>query len=148
MDWKAFLLGKPFRKFDPRQYLEFRLFHDFSTGIIDQWMTHMIDTVHLLTGAKTPRSPRGGAVGQRSARSPLPEGMLGRGGCQRAAPMACVASISLRGAAARRRQAVSEMQATHPGRRASGSARLPEAAHAPKQQPPRFSRAATPAPVL
>jgi predicted dehydrogenase len=56
VDWKAFLMGKPMRKFDPRQYLEFRLFHDFSSGIIDQWMTHMIDTVHLLTGATFPRS--------------------------------------------------------------------------------------------
>lgn len=56
VDWRAFLMGKPFRPFDPRQYLEFRLFHDFSTGIIDQWMTHMIDTVHMLTGATFPRS--------------------------------------------------------------------------------------------
>jgi predicted dehydrogenase len=56
VDWKAFLMGRAERKFDARQYLEFRLFHDFSTGIIDQWMTHMIDTVHLLTGAKFPRS--------------------------------------------------------------------------------------------
>lgn len=55
-DWKAFLMGKPDRKFDPRQYLEFRLFHDFSFGIIDQWMTHMIDTVHFLTGATFPTS--------------------------------------------------------------------------------------------
>jgi predicted dehydrogenase len=56
VDWKAFLMGKPFRKFDARQYLEFRLFRDFSSGIIDQWMTHMIDTVHWLTGATFPRS--------------------------------------------------------------------------------------------
>jgi predicted dehydrogenase len=55
-DWKAFLMGRPERKFDARQYLEFRLFHDFSTGIIDQWMTHMIDTVHMLTGATFPKS--------------------------------------------------------------------------------------------
>lgn len=55
-DWKAFLLGRKDRPFDARQYLEFRLFHDFSTGIIDQWMTHAIDTVHLLTGAKFPQS--------------------------------------------------------------------------------------------
>lgn len=55
-DWSAFLMGKPARKFDPRQYLEFRLFHDFSTGILDQWMTHMIDTVHWLAGATFPRS--------------------------------------------------------------------------------------------
>jgi predicted dehydrogenase len=56
VDWKAFLMGRSERKFDPRQYLEFRLFHDFSTGIIDQWMTHHIDTVHMLTGATFPRS--------------------------------------------------------------------------------------------
>jgi predicted dehydrogenase len=55
VDWKAFLMGKTDRPFDPRQYLEFRLFKDFSSGIIDQWMTHLIDTVHLLTGAKYPR---------------------------------------------------------------------------------------------
>jgi predicted dehydrogenase len=55
-DWKTFLMGRPMRKFDPHQYVEFRLYRDFSTGIIDQWMTHMIDTVHLLTGASHPKS--------------------------------------------------------------------------------------------
>src|SRR5262249_26544980 len=55
-DWKAFLMGRAERKFDPHQYLEFRLYHDFSTGMIDQWMTHMIDTVHMLTGATFPKS--------------------------------------------------------------------------------------------
>jgi len=28
----------------------FRLFHDFSSGIIDQWMSHTIDAIHMLTG--------------------------------------------------------------------------------------------------
>jgi predicted dehydrogenase len=55
-DWKAFLMGREMRKFDPHQYCEFRLYRDFSTGIIDQWMTHLIDTVHLLSGAKHPKS--------------------------------------------------------------------------------------------
>lgn len=55
-DWKAFLMNKPHRPFDPRQYVEFRLFRDFSSGIIDQWMTHLIDTAHLLTGATLPLS--------------------------------------------------------------------------------------------
>jgi predicted dehydrogenase len=55
-DWKTFLMGRPMRKFDPHQYVEFRLYRDFSTGIIDQWMTHLIDTVHLLTGAAHPTS--------------------------------------------------------------------------------------------
>lgn len=55
-DWKEFLMGRPERPFDPRQYLEFRLFRDFSTGIIDQWMTHLIDVAHMLTGATFPKS--------------------------------------------------------------------------------------------
>jgi predicted dehydrogenase len=55
-DWKAFLMDRPWRKFDPHQYVEFRLYRDFSSGIIDQWMTHMIDTVHLLAGGSFPRS--------------------------------------------------------------------------------------------
>jgi predicted dehydrogenase len=49
-DWKAFLLGKPYRPFDPKIYRSFRLFREFSSGIIDQWMTHLIDIVHFLTG--------------------------------------------------------------------------------------------------
>lgn len=61
VDWKAFLLGRPYRPFDARQYLEFRLFRDFSSGIIDQWMTHMIDTAHWLTGASYPCSAVGHA---------------------------------------------------------------------------------------
>ena len=50
IDWGAFLMGKPDRPFDPRIYRSFRLFRDFSSGIIDQWMTHGVDVVHMLTG--------------------------------------------------------------------------------------------------
>ena len=55
-DWKAFLLGKPYRPFDPKIYRSFRLFREFSSGIIDQWMTHLIDVVHFLTGYPYPNS--------------------------------------------------------------------------------------------
>jgi predicted dehydrogenase len=55
-DWKTWLLGKPDRPFDPRIYRSFRLFKDFSSGIIDQWMTHLIDAVHMLTGEPYPRT--------------------------------------------------------------------------------------------
>jgi predicted dehydrogenase len=54
VDWKAFLMGKPYRPFDPKLYLSFRLFREFSSAIIDQWMTHGIDVVHMLTGEKYP----------------------------------------------------------------------------------------------
>src|SRR5579883_884195 len=45
-DWRRWLLNKPERPFDPRQYFEFRLYRDYSSGIADQWMTHALDTVH------------------------------------------------------------------------------------------------------
>jgi len=34
-------MGKPDRPLDPRIYRSFRLYRDFSSGIIDQWMTEL-----------------------------------------------------------------------------------------------------------
>lgn len=56
VDWEAFLMGKPYRPFDPRIYRSFRLFRDFSSAIIDQWMTHGVDVIHMLTGQLYPTS--------------------------------------------------------------------------------------------
>ena len=56
VDWEAFLMGKPYRPFDPRIYRSFRLFRDFSSAIIDQWMTHGVDVIHMLTGEPYPAS--------------------------------------------------------------------------------------------
>jgi predicted dehydrogenase len=55
-DWKRFLVNRPEAPFDPRKYLEFRLFWPYSSGIPDQWMVHQIDTVHWFTGLPRPRS--------------------------------------------------------------------------------------------
>ena len=55
-DWNRWLLGKPYRPFDPHVYLEFRLYKDFSTGIFDQWMSHAVDLVHLWTDERYPVS--------------------------------------------------------------------------------------------
>jgi predicted dehydrogenase len=55
-DWKRFLLNRPLEEWDPRKYLEFRLFWPFSSGMAGQWMSHQIDTVHWFTGLKHPRS--------------------------------------------------------------------------------------------
>ncbi len=55
-DWKRFLLNRPFEKWDPRKYLEYRLFWPYSSGLPGQWMSHQIDTVHWFTGLKHPRS--------------------------------------------------------------------------------------------
>jgi len=55
-DWKRWLLGKPYRPFDPHVYLEFRLYKDYSSGIFDQWMSHGSDLVHLWTDEAYPLS--------------------------------------------------------------------------------------------
>jgi predicted dehydrogenase len=55
-DWKRFLMNRPFEPFDPRKYLEFRLFWPYSSGMPGQWMSHQIDTVHWFTGLQHPRS--------------------------------------------------------------------------------------------
>jgi len=55
-DWRKWLLDKPYRPFDPRQYFEFRLYKDFSSGIADQWMSHGIDLAHFFLEDHFPRS--------------------------------------------------------------------------------------------
>lgn len=55
-DWKRFLMNRPFEAWDPRKYLEYRLFWPYSSGIPGQWMSHQIDTVHWFSGFKFPRS--------------------------------------------------------------------------------------------
>lgn len=55
-DWNRFLLNRPKEAWDPRKYLEYRLFWPFSSGIPGQWMSHQIDTVHWFTGLSHPLS--------------------------------------------------------------------------------------------
>lgn len=56
VDWKRFLMNRPFEKWDPRKYLEYRLFWPYSSGMPGQWMSHQIDTVHWFSGLSHPRS--------------------------------------------------------------------------------------------
>ena len=56
VEWKRFLTGKKYRAFDPHQFMEWRLYRDFSSGIPDQWMSHMIDAVQWMTGEQYPAS--------------------------------------------------------------------------------------------
>jgi len=58
-DWKRFLMNRPKAPWDPRKYLEYRLFWPYSSGIPGQWMCHQIDTVHWFTGLPHPRSVSG-----------------------------------------------------------------------------------------
>lgn len=55
-DWNRFLMNRPYEPWDPRKYLEYRLFWPYSSGIPGQWMSHQIDTVHWFTGLAYPRS--------------------------------------------------------------------------------------------
>lgn len=56
VDWGRYLMNRPKAKWDPRKYLEYRLFWPYSSGIPGQWMCHQIDTVHWFTGLPHPRS--------------------------------------------------------------------------------------------
>jgi predicted dehydrogenase len=55
-DWQRYLTNLPYEPWDPRKYLEYRLFWPYSSGIPDQWMVHQIDTVHWFTDQPRPRS--------------------------------------------------------------------------------------------
>ncbi len=55
-DWKRFLMNRPKDNFDPRKYLEYRLFWPYSSGLPGQWMSHQIDTVNWFSGIQHPRS--------------------------------------------------------------------------------------------
>ncbi len=54
--WKRYRLNRPDDDFCPRKYLEFRLFWPYSSGLPDQWMSHQIDTVSMITGDPYPKS--------------------------------------------------------------------------------------------
>jgi len=55
-DWERYLMNRPYEAWDPRKYLEYRLFWPYSSGIPGQWMSHQIDTVHWFSGYDHPRS--------------------------------------------------------------------------------------------
>ena len=56
VDWKRYLMNRPYEEWDPRKYLEYRLFWPYSSGIPGQWMSHQIDTVHWFSDLPHPRS--------------------------------------------------------------------------------------------
>ncbi len=56
VDWNRYLMNRPMVKWDPRKFLEYRLFWPYSSGMPGQWMSHQIDTVHWFSGFNHPRS--------------------------------------------------------------------------------------------
>jgi predicted dehydrogenase len=56
VDWKRYLINRPYEPWNARKYIEYRLFWPYSSGIPGQWMVHQIDTVHWFTDIPRPRS--------------------------------------------------------------------------------------------
>ncbi len=56
VDWRRYIMNRPYEPFDARKYLEYRLFWPYSSGIPGQWMSHQIDTVGWFSGYGYPRS--------------------------------------------------------------------------------------------
>ncbi len=55
-DWAKWLMQKPYRPFDPQLYWEFRLFREFSSGIVGLFMSHAMDMVQWFMDDYYPHS--------------------------------------------------------------------------------------------
>lgn len=56
VDFDSFLMHRPKRKYDPLWVCGWYGYREFCSGSIGQFMSHFIDTVHMLTGATFPSS--------------------------------------------------------------------------------------------
>ncbi|MCX8038847.1 MAG: Gfo/Idh/MocA family oxidoreductase, partial [Candidatus Sumerlaeia bacterium] len=56
VDWEAFLFNRPKRPFDPSLLRRWHFYRDMTNGLSGLWMSHYVDALHLLTGAKYPAS--------------------------------------------------------------------------------------------
>jgi predicted dehydrogenase len=59
VDWKSFLMHRKYRPFDSDQYSTWYGYREFSLGPQTGFMSHFIDLVHYVTGAKFPTSAVG-----------------------------------------------------------------------------------------
>ncbi len=56
VDWQAYLFNRSARPFDARLIRRWHLYREFTNGLSGLWLSHYVDAVHLLTGAKYPAS--------------------------------------------------------------------------------------------
>ncbi len=55
VDWRAFLQNRKFRPWNPDQYTAWYGYREFSLGPQTGFMSHFVDLVHFVTGAKFPK---------------------------------------------------------------------------------------------
>ena len=55
VDWRAFLMHRKYRPWDPDQYAGWYGYHEFSRGPHTGFMAHFTDLLHFVTGANYPR---------------------------------------------------------------------------------------------
>ena len=55
-DWKAWLLDRPYRPFDPNLYFEYRIYRGFGLGIAGQWMSHTAAEQAFIMNVTFPKS--------------------------------------------------------------------------------------------
>lgn len=55
-DWKAWLLDRPYRPFDPHLYFEYRIYRGFGVGIAGQWMSHIVAEQANIMNVTFPKS--------------------------------------------------------------------------------------------
>lgn len=56
VDWDAYLFNRPGRPFDPKLLRRWQLYRTCTNGLSGLWMSHYVDAVHRLTGARYPAS--------------------------------------------------------------------------------------------
>ncbi len=56
VNWRSFLMHKPYRPFSDRLFAGWYGYREFCSGSIGQFMSHFIDLVHYITGAQFPSS--------------------------------------------------------------------------------------------
>lgn len=56
VDWDAYLFNRPKRPFDAKLLRRWHLYKEFTNGLSGLWGCHYVDAMHLMTGAKYPRS--------------------------------------------------------------------------------------------
>ena len=56
IDWEQFLGDAPYRSFDKKRFFQWRLWHDYSTGLIGDLFSHKYDTINQIMDLGIPQT--------------------------------------------------------------------------------------------